>query len=61
MLSLLSGFGFAIFAGGSWLSYAGHRYFEPAEATECVAGFLILGGLGCIGTSLGFCLGPPLH
>jgi hypothetical protein len=61
MLPLLSFSGLAILAGGGWVAYAGPRYFQQPAITEPIAGFLIIAGLGCIGTSLGLCIGPPMH
>jgi hypothetical protein len=61
MLYLLGGSGLIIFASGIWLAHAGHRYFQRSETTDCVAGLLMMAGLGCLGTGLGLCLGSPLH
>jgi hypothetical protein len=47
---------FIAFAGGA-LAYKGDRYFENLDTVEQVAGFLLIAGLACIGTSLGLILG----
>lgn len=60
MLYLLTGTGTIIFASGGWLAHAGHRYFARPDTSERLAGFLIIAGLGCIGTGLGLTFRPPL-
>jgi hypothetical protein len=47
---------FIAFAGGA-LAYKGDHYFENQDTVEQVAGFLLIAGLACIGTSLGLILG----
>jgi hypothetical protein len=61
MLYLLGGVGPFSLGIGIWLAHVGHRYFQHPETTDCVAGCLIVAGLSCLGSALGFCFGPPLH
>ena len=44
MTLFLPGFGLVILAGGVWLANAGGRTFRP-EATETIAGFLLIKAL----------------
>lgn len=51
--ALLSESGLVIVMVGGALAYKGGRYFENHGTVERVAGFLLIAGLACIGTSLG--------
>lgn len=60
MVYFLAGCGLAILTSGAWLAHTGPRHFARPDIAERVAGLLIIAGLGCVGTGLGLCFGPPL-
>ena len=60
MRTLLAAFGVLILMSGGWLAHLGGRHFERQKTSDCLAGFLIIIGLSCIGLVLGFLFGAPL-
>ena len=58
--ALLSQSGLVIVLAGGALAYKGEQFFENHDNLERVAGFLLIAGLACIGTSLGLIFTLPL-
>ena len=57
--ALLSESGLVIVLAGGALAYKGDQYFENHDTVECIAGFLLISGLACIGASLGLMFELP--
>jgi hypothetical protein len=56
---LLSESGIVIVLAGGALACKGVHYFEKQDTVERVAGHLLIGGLACIGASLGLLFESP--